>query len=65
MDFNDTPEQTEFRAEARAWLKANAKPRSGRRSLNRRIDSEKGLAIAKEWQAKKADGGYACMHFPE
>ncbi len=24
MDFNDTPEEAAFRAEARAWLKANA-----------------------------------------
>ena len=66
MDFNDTPEQAEFRAEARAWLDANAEPKvEGKRSLNRRIDSDKGLAIAKEWQAKKADAGYACMTFPE
>ncbi len=64
MDFNDTPEQAGFRAEVGAWLKANATPRTGRRSLNRRIDSEKGLRLAKEWQAKKADAGYARMHFP-
>ena len=24
MDFNDTPEEAAFRAEARAWLEANA-----------------------------------------
>ena len=66
MDFNDTPEQAEFRAEARAWLDANAEPKvEGKRSLNRRIDSDKGLPIAKEWQAKKAEAGYACMTFPE
>ena len=27
MDFNDTPEEAAFRAEARAWLQANAEPR--------------------------------------
>jgi hypothetical protein len=26
MDFNDTPEEAAFRAEARAWLEANAEP---------------------------------------
>jgi acyl-CoA dehydrogenase len=64
MDFNDTPVEAEFRAKVRTWLDANAKRRTGRRSLNRRVDSERGLALAKEWQAKKADAGYAVMHFP-
>ena len=27
MDFNDTPEEAKFRAEVRAWLEANAKPK--------------------------------------
>ena len=26
MDFNDTPEEAAFRAEARTWLEANAEP---------------------------------------
>ena len=65
MDFNDSPVEAEFRAEVRCWLEANARPRHGRRSLNRRVDSERGLQIAKEWQAKKADAGYAVMHFPK
>jgi alkylation response protein AidB-like acyl-CoA dehydrogenase len=65
VDFNDTPVEAEFRAEVRSWLDRNAKPRAGRRSLNRRVDSERGLALAKEWQAKKADAGYAVMHFPK
>ena len=30
MDFSDTPEEAAFRAEARAWLERNAKPRSRR-----------------------------------
>ena len=28
MDFNDTPEEAAFRAEARAWLDANAEVRA-------------------------------------
>jgi alkylation response protein AidB-like acyl-CoA dehydrogenase len=65
MDFNDTPVEAEFRTQVRSWLDANARPRQGKRSLNRRVDSERGLAVAKEWQAKKADAGYAVMHFPK
>ena len=65
MDFNDTPEQAEFRTTVRTWLDANAELKTpGKRSLNRRIVSEKGLEIAREWQIKKADAGYACMGFP-
>ena len=65
MDFNDTPVEAEFRAKVRSWLEQNARPRQGKRSLNRRVDSERGLDVAKEWQAKKADAGYAVMHFPK
>ena len=65
MDFNETPEQTAFRGEARAWLEANAERKNGKRSLNRRVDSERGLEVAKAWQAKKAAAGFACVHFPE
>lgn len=64
MDFNDTAEEAEFRGEVRSWLHENATLRGNKRSLNRRLDSEKGLAKAKEWQAKKADVGYAMIHFP-
>ncbi len=28
MDFNDSPQEAEFRAEARAWLEANAARRT-------------------------------------
>jgi hypothetical protein len=65
VDFNDTPEQAEYRAEVRAWLRANARPLVGRPTVSRRLDAQEGLALAKEWQAKKADAGYACRHFPE
>jgi alkylation response protein AidB-like acyl-CoA dehydrogenase len=65
MDFNDSHVEAEFRGKVRSWLEQNAKPRQGKRSLNRRVDSERGLDIAKEWQAKKADAGYAVMHFPK
>jgi alkylation response protein AidB-like acyl-CoA dehydrogenase len=60
MDFNDTPEEAAFRAEARAWLEANAP------KLNLTGMPEKEvLAHAKAWQAKKAAARYACITWPE
>jgi len=67
MDFNDTPEETAFRAQARAWLGANATPRttegSEYESLGERIGKAE-LAAAKAWQKKKADAGWACIQWP-
>jgi alkylation response protein AidB-like acyl-CoA dehydrogenase len=63
MDFNDSPEDAEFRETARAWLKANApKPVTGRGSSIRHADL---MAEAKAWQAKKASAGYAQITWPK
>ncbi len=67
MDFNDTPEEAEFRARARAWLDSNGvRLKAGERSAGAeaRADAET-VAKAKEWQAKKADGGWACITWPK
>ena len=68
MDFNDTPEEATFRAEARAWLAANAEPkRTGDPDpdrLGERID-EATLREAKAWQRKKTDAVWACIRWPE
>jgi alkylation response protein AidB-like acyl-CoA dehydrogenase len=70
MDFDDTAEEAAFRAEARAWLRANvpteyeADLRSspfGRIALrNRDI-----VAASKAWQKRKAEAGWACLHWPK
>ena len=61
MDFNDTPEQAEFRASVRQWLKANARPK-------RPGDARKSQAAlfdeAKAWYKKVAEAGYACLDWP-
>lgn len=58
MDFNDTPAEAEFRAEVRTWLKANVPHR------DKAAESEAELIRrAKSWQAKKADAGWACLHW--
>jgi acyl-CoA dehydrogenase len=63
VDFNDTPQEAEFREEVRAWLAANAEERGG---IPRRAENpEAELKRAKEWQAKKADAGYGFIQWPE
>jgi len=66
MDFNDTPEEAKFRAEARAWLDANAerlKPGDTSAVMSERGGPEV-ITWAKEWQGKKADAGWACITWP-
>jgi alkylation response protein AidB-like acyl-CoA dehydrogenase len=56
MDFNDTPEEAAFRAEARAWLEKTLGDPNAK--TNVRIDGPEGLKRAKEYQAKKAAAGF-------
>ena len=61
MDFNDTPEEAEFRAEARAFLEQHLDEKvSGRPSRD-----ESYLKRAKEWQNTKAEGRFAQITWPE
>jgi len=68
MDFNDTPEEAAFRAEARAWLEANARPKDpdepGADLLGERTTPEV-VKEAQAWQKKKADAGWACITWPK
>jgi acyl-CoA dehydrogenase len=70
MNFADTPQEAEFRAQARAWIHDNA-PHELRDELEtagfgqpalRRGDV---LAAGKAWQKRKFDGGWACLHWPK
>ncbi len=68
MDFNDTPEEAAFRAEARAWLEANAELKGpddkGPDVLGERVDDET-VKAAKAWQKKKAEAGWTCLTWPK
>ena len=68
MDFDDTREEAAFRAEARAFLAANAQEKRGAfetwQSRYPGRDGFEGLERAKEFQAKKADAGFAALHWP-
>ncbi|HEX4294216.1 MAG TPA: acyl-CoA dehydrogenase family protein [Rhizomicrobium sp.] len=67
MDFEDSPEEAAFRAEARAWLDAHAKPKVKREAsdpLDERSDPA-AMRKAQEWQKTKADQGYARITWPK
>jgi alkylation response protein AidB-like acyl-CoA dehydrogenase len=63
MDFNDTPEEAAFRAEARAFVDQYAAREDIRppQSPERRDDY---LARAKRWQQLKQEYGWACLNWP-
>ena len=62
MDFNDTKEEAEFRAEANVFLKSHLKEKTGGR---RRESGAEFLARAKAWQKTKAEGGFAQITWPK
>lgn len=63
MDFNDSVEQAEFRAEVRAWLEQNAQRRTDDVHIMRGL--ENAYDAAKAWYAKIAAAGYACITWPK
>jgi alkylation response protein AidB-like acyl-CoA dehydrogenase len=70
MNFDDTPQQAAFRAEARAWIAANA-PKQYEEELRKsslgrtQLKNADILEVAKAWQKKKAEAGWACLHWPK
>src|SRR6185437_4933616 len=70
MNFDDTPQEAAFRAEARAWIAANApkqyEDELKKASLGRtELKGANILQVAKAWQKKKADSGWDCLHRPK
>jgi len=70
MTLTDLPVQEAFRAEARAWIRANAPwDRMGEirrmRFAGQPFASEhEWLRVARDWQRKKFDAGWACLVWP-
>src|SRR4051794_8759638 len=70
MNFDDTPQEAAFRAEAKAWISANApkqyEDELKKASLGRtQLKGANILEVAKAWQKKKANAGWACLHWPK
>ena len=63
MDFNDTPEEAEFRAEAHAFLSQHLKAKTP--GALRSGGREDFLVRAKAWQKIKAEGGFAQITWPK
>src|SRR5438067_1414311 len=72
MDFDDTPEDAAFRAEARAWLEANVgdfevdPDRGGESMVFADVSDTEYVTRGKAWQRVLFDGGYAgrgCTYF--
>ena len=70
MNFDDTPQEAKFRAEARAWIDANApknlEPELSQPTVGRiKLKGSDILTESKKWQKKKAEAGWACLHWPK
>ena len=70
MNFDDTPQEAAFRSQAKAWIAANA-PKQYEEELRKsslgrtQLKGANILEVAKAWQKKKADAGWACLHWPK
>lgn len=62
MDFNDSPDEAAFRAEARAFLARDAGAYLRPPPADRSEDEE--VHAAKAWQATKARAGFAAIRWP-
>ena len=70
MNFDDTPQEAAFRAEARKWIDANApkelEAELSKSSLGRiKLKNHDIVEVAKAWQKKKAEAGWVCLHWPK
>jgi alkylation response protein AidB-like acyl-CoA dehydrogenase len=60
MNFNDSPQESIYRATVREWLANNAP----RYTVSRRAPEVERLVIARAWQSCKAAAGYARVSWP-
>ncbi len=70
VDFDDTPDEAAFRAEARAWLAAHAPAKGGPDDfstgfLERSMDPDEFMARTKAWQRLLVDEGWAGITWPK
>lgn len=69
MDFDDTPGEAAFRAEARSWLEAHAPAKGGAEDFSTgwvegTTDEAEHIARARRWQRTLFDGGWAGITWP-
>ena len=69
VDFEDTPAEAAFRAEARAWLEANAIPKGHPEDFSAGIwtnayGEDVYVKRCREWQGRLTEGGFAGITWP-
>src|SRR3984957_14267191 len=66
MDFEDTPDEAEFRAKARAFLDVNAERRKpgAVEGYRRGQDAPGAMDRAKDFQRRKFAAGFVGIHWP-
>jgi alkylation response protein AidB-like acyl-CoA dehydrogenase len=69
MDFDDTPEEAAFRAEARAWLEANAIPKGSPDDFSAGhfagdVDPAEYIKRCRWWQGQLHEAGWAGISWP-
>jgi alkylation response protein AidB-like acyl-CoA dehydrogenase len=69
MDFDDTPEEAAFRAEARAWLEANAIPKGSPDDFSAGhfsgdVDPAEYIKRCRWWQGQLYEAGWAGISWP-
>ncbi|MDP6692394.1 MAG: acyl-CoA dehydrogenase family protein [Alphaproteobacteria bacterium] len=65
MDFNDTPEEAEFRAEAREWLENNAERKAPGKVYKYKRGEPELIPAARAWEATKFEGGFSGIALPK
>jgi alkylation response protein AidB-like acyl-CoA dehydrogenase len=69
MDFDDTPDEAAFRAEARAWLEANAIPKGSTEDFSAGhfsgdVDPDEYIKRCRWWQGQLHEAGWAGISWP-
>jgi alkylation response protein AidB-like acyl-CoA dehydrogenase len=69
VDIDDSPEEAAFRAEARAWLEANAIPKGDPDDFSAGVwsadyDEDAYVHRCRQWQRRLYDGGWAGVTWP-
>jgi alkylation response protein AidB-like acyl-CoA dehydrogenase len=70
MDFDDTPQEAEFRTEVRTWLDANAPKHllpwlENATFASLDLGPHDAAKEAKAWRMKKFDAGWSCLSWPK
>jgi alkylation response protein AidB-like acyl-CoA dehydrogenase len=64
MDFDDSPEDAEFRAEVRAWLEQHAQPLSDGYNWSRDHEHPDYVQRCRAWQRTMQEGGWGAITWP-